>query len=91
MPETLMLVFDGSATHSFTRADRHSFSAFGGIKLVLAENSSREAKILFEFSKHIPDVTMLKAALSPMRGIPIGCQPCRCNLDQDQEDINQTK
>lgn len=30
MPETLLLAFDGSATYSFSRAEKHSFSVFGG-------------------------------------------------------------
>jgi hypothetical protein len=30
MAETLILAFDGSATYSFCRAEKHSFSAFGG-------------------------------------------------------------
>jgi len=30
MPETLLLAFDGKATYTFTRAEKHSFSVFGG-------------------------------------------------------------
>lgn len=30
MPETLILAFDGKMTYSFTRTEKHSFSAFGG-------------------------------------------------------------
>src|SRR5262249_34364444 len=29
MPETLLLAFDGKATYTFTRAEKHSFSVFG--------------------------------------------------------------
>lgn len=30
MPETLIVAFDGKATHTFTRAEKRSFSVFGG-------------------------------------------------------------
>jgi hypothetical protein len=30
MPETLILAFDGKSTYSFSRAEEHSFSFFGG-------------------------------------------------------------
>jgi hypothetical protein len=30
MPETLILAFDGRTTYSFCRAEKHSFSTFGG-------------------------------------------------------------
>jgi hypothetical protein len=30
MPEILILAFDGGATYAFSRADRHSWSVFGG-------------------------------------------------------------